>query len=92
MMHSYIFTFTGAAFDPCDDENHFLLPNAGWKGTACKRTRDTSICDRYVLTGVNKWYKVLGHDDKVPRKMAEDVAGMFVNVWQMNFFPLDNID
>lgn len=66
-----------AAFNPCDDGNHFLLPNAGRRGTACKRTRDTSICDRYVETGANKWYKVLGHDDKSPRKMAELVAGMF---------------
>ncbi|XP_011415313.3 uromodulin [Magallana gigas] len=67
----------GAAFNPCDDGNHFLLPNAGWRGTACKRTRDTSICDRYVETGANKWYKVLGHDDKSPRKMAEEIAEMF---------------
>lgn len=72
-----IFILVVAAFNPCDDGNHFLLPNAGLRGTACKRTKDTSFCDRYVETGANQWYKVLGHDDKVPRKMAEEIAEMF---------------
>ncbi|XP_062621128.1 uromodulin-like [Saccostrea cucullata] len=67
----------GAFVNPCDEENHSILPNGGWRGTACKRTREKSICDRYIETGKNKWYKVLGHDDKLPRKMAEGPVRMF---------------
>ena len=67
----------GALTDPCLEGNHLLLPNTGKRGTLCKRTDDESICDRYVDTGKDKWYKVLGYDDKVPRKMAEGPAKMF---------------
>lgn len=72
------FNFVKDAFEnPCDDGNHSILPNSGLRGTACKRTDDKSICDRYVSTGPNNWYKVLGYDDRVPRKMAEGLAKMF---------------
>nr|XP_022298867.1 uncharacterized protein LOC111107801 isoform X1 [Crassostrea virginica] len=65
------------SIDHCLEGNHLILPNTGKRGTLCKRTADVSICDRYIDIGRDKWYKVLGHDDTVPRKMAEGSAKMF---------------
>ena len=69
--------FSGESIDHCLEGNHLILPNTGKRGTLCKRTADVSICDRYIDIGRDKWYKVLGHDDTVPRKMAEGSAKMF---------------
>lgn len=64
-------------FNFCDDGNYFLFLNVGWRGIVCKCIRDISICDRYVEIGVNKWYKVLGYDDKSLWKMVEEIVEMF---------------
>lgn len=60
---------------PCDDGNHYYLHKGGWRGTECSRTVSDSICDRYIFS--NTWYKVIGHDDSEPRKIAVGPVDMF---------------
>lgn len=60
---------------PCDDGNHYFLHKGGWRGTECSRTVSDSICDRYIFS--NTWYKVIGHDDSEPRKIAVGPVDMF---------------
>lgn len=60
---------------PCDVGNHYKLHKGGWRGTECFRTLSDSICDRYIFS--NTWYKVVGHDDLEPRKMAVGPVDMY---------------
>lgn len=61
---------------PCDNGNHYFLRKGGWRGTKCSSTATESMCDRYILR--NTWYKVIGHDDVEPRKMAVGPVDMFM--------------